>query len=39
MIQLSMRSYNKSATTGPGDHLNGFKNGKTQLFNSRGAVK
>ncbi len=34
-----MLSYAKSATTRPGDRLNGFKNGKTQLFNSRGGVK
>ncbi len=34
-----MLSYAKSATARPGDRLNGFKNGKTQLFNSRGDVK
>ncbi len=28
-----------SATARPGDQLNGFKNGETQLFNSRGVVK
>ncbi len=31
-----MLSYAKSATARPGDRLNGFKNSKTQLFNSRG---
>ncbi len=35
-----MLSWAKSATARPGDRLNGlFKNGKTQLFNSRGIVK
>ncbi len=34
-----MLSYAKSATARPGDQLNGFKNGKTHLFNSRGGVK
>ncbi len=34
-----MLSYAKSATVRPGDRLNGLKNGKTQLFNSRGDVK
>ncbi len=34
-----MLSYAKSATARPGDRLNGFKNGKSQLFNSRGGVK
>ncbi len=34
-----MLSYAKSATARPGDSLNGFENGKTQLFNSRGDGK
>ncbi len=34
-----MLSQAKSATARPGDGLNGFKNGKTQPFNSRGGVK
>ncbi len=29
-----MLNYAKSATARPGDRLNGFGNGKTQLFNS-----
>ncbi len=32
-IQLSMLSYAKSDTARTGDRLNGFENGKTQLFN------
>ena len=34
-----MLSYAKSGTARPGDRLNGFENGKTQLFNSGGVVK
>ncbi len=34
-----MLSYAKSATVRPGDRLNGFENGKTQLFNSWGVGK
>ncbi len=34
-----MLSYAKSATDRPGDRLNGFENGKTQLFNSWGDGK
>ncbi len=34
-----MLSYAKSATARPGDRLNGFKNGKTQMFNSWGVGK
>ncbi len=34
-----MLSYAKSATARPGDRLNGFENGKTQLFNSWGVGK
>ncbi len=34
-----MLSYAKSATARPGDRLNGFENGKTQLFNSWSVVK
>ncbi len=34
-----MISYAKSATARPGDRLNGFKNCKTQLFNSWGVGK
>ncbi len=34
-----MLSYAKSATTRPEDRLNGLKNSKTQLFNTRGVVK
>ncbi len=34
-----MLSYAKSATARPGDWLNGFENGKTQLFNSWGVGK
>jgi len=34
-----MLSYDKSGTTRPGDQLNGFENGKTQLFNSKGVGK
>ncbi len=35
----SMISNAKSETARPGARLNGFKNGKTQLFDSRGVVK
>ncbi len=34
-----MLSYVKSAIARPRDWLNGFKNGKTQLFNSWGVGK
>ncbi len=34
-----MLSYAKSASARPGDRLNGFKNSKTQPFNSWGVVK
>jgi len=34
-----MLSYAKSGTARTGDRLNGFKNGKTQQFNSGGVVK
>jgi len=34
-----MLSYAKSGTARIGDRLNGFKNGKTQQFNSGGVVK
>jgi len=34
-----MLSYAKSDTARTGDRLNGFKNGKTQQFNSGGVVK
>jgi len=33
-----MLSYAKSGTARTGDRLNGFNNGKTQQFNSRGVV-
>ncbi len=41
LIRFNDLCYAKSAPSRPGDWLNGFKNGKTQLFNSnvRGFIK